>query len=180
MTGNFTYPADKYLLLGPVTKVHGLRGEIKIYCYSGQPENFSDYKEIVLVDGTGKLSTAYAVEKFRVQGKTVIVRLATITNREQAEKIVGSGVLFAKNLLPITDKDEYYWYQYEGKSVVDLNRQTIGRIVGLFNNGAQDILVVQSGEQEILIPFTKSIIAGETEEYVIIDPPMGLLELGDE
>ncbi len=180
MTENYSYPADDYLLLGPVTKVHGLRGEVKIFCYSGQPENFSGYKEVVLVDGKGNLSTGLTVEKFRVQGKTVIAQLASITSREQAEKIVGSGILLAKNLLPKTDKDEYYWYQYQGKIVVDLNGQTIGRIVSLFNNGAQDLLVVQSGEREILIPVTKSIIAGETVEHVIIDPPPGLLELTDE
>lgn len=180
MTENFSYPAHQYLLLGPVTKVHGLRGEVKIYCYSGQPENFSSYNEVVLVDGTGNLSPALGVEKFRIQGKAVIVRLAAITSREQAEKIVGNGVLLAKNLLPDTEEGEYYWYRYEGKCAADLNGQTIGRIVGLFNNGAQDILVVQAGKREILIPVTKSTIAGETEEQVIIDPPPGLLELGDE
>ena len=180
MTENFLYPADQYLLLGPVTKVHGLRGEVKIFCYSGQPDNFSGYREIVLVAKNGRLSTALAVEKFRVQGKTVIVQLASIASREQAEEIVGSGVLLAKSLLPTTDKDEYYCYQYEGKIVVDVDGQTIGKIVGLFHNGAQDILVVQSGQREILIPVTTSIIVGETEEQVIIDPPPGLLELGDD
>lgn len=179
MTENFTYPADQYVLLGPVAKVHGLRGEVKIFCYSGQPENFSRYKEIVLVDSRGNLSSALPVEKCRVQGKMVIALLGSITSREKAEKIVGRGVLLAKSLLPKAEKDEYYCYQYEGKLVVDLNGQGIGRVVGLFNNGAQDIMVVQSGDREILIPVVSGIIAGETEEQVIIDPPPGLLELGD-
>ncbi len=180
MTEIFPYPTDKYVLLGKVTRAHGLRGEVKIFSFSGQPENFSGYKEIILIDAAGKLSAALTVEKFRIQGKTVIVVLASITSRELAEKIEGSGVLIAKNLLPETEVGEYYWYQYEGKLVVDQDGQTIGRVTSLFNNGAQDILVVQSGEKEILIPITKSILVKETEERLIINPPPGLLDLAVE
>ncbi len=75
-----------------------------------------------------------------------------------------------KNLLPDTAEDEYYWYQYEGKLVIDQDGQTIGRVESLFNNGAQDIMVVKSGEEEILIPMTKSIIVQETAEALIVDP----------
>ncbi len=180
MTEIFPYPADKYVLLGKVTKVHGLRGEVKIFSFSGQPENFSGYKEIILADNSGNLSAALAVERFRIQGKTVIVQLASIKNREPAEAIVGKNVLLAKDLLPETDEDEYYWYQYEGKLVVDQSGQTIGRVASLFNNGAQDIMVVESGEKEILIPVTKNIIVDENDEQLIIDPPSGLLDLTDE
>lgn len=180
MTDYFPYPTDAYILLGKVTSAHGLRGEIKIFSYSGQPENFSGYKEIVLVDTAGNLSTALAVEKFRIQGRTVIAQLASINSRDLAEKIDGRGVLLAKDLLPETGEDEYYWYQYEGKLVLDQEGHSIGRVRSLFNNGAQDIMVVESGEKEILIPITKSIIVKETDEYLLVNPPPGLLDLTDE
>ena len=100
MTEIFPYPADKYVLLGKVTRAHGLRGDVKIFSFSGQPENFSGYQEIVLVDTAGTLSLPLAVENFRIQGKTVVVRLASINSRELAEKIEGKGVLLAKSRLP--------------------------------------------------------------------------------
>jgi 16S rRNA processing protein RimM len=180
MAKDFSYPADKYVLLGKVAKAHGLRGEVKIFSFSGQPENFSGYKEIVLVDTSGNLSSSLAVEKFRAHGKTAIVQLASINSRDRAEEIEGRGVLLAKNLLPDTADGEYYWYQYEGKLVLDQSGQTIGRVESLFSNGAQDIMVVKSGDKEILIPVTKSIIVGETAEELIINPPPGLLDLTNE
>jgi 16S rRNA processing protein RimM len=180
MVKDFSYPADKYVLLGKVTKAHGLQGEVKIFSFSGQPENFCGYKEIVLVDIAGNLSAPLTVEKFRVQGRTVIVQLASVTSRNLAEKIEGRGVLLAKNLLPDTTEDEYYWYQYEGKLVLDQSGQTIGRVESLFSNGAQDIMIVKSGEAEILIPITKSIIVRETAEELIVNPPPGLLDLTNE
>lgn len=180
MTEIFSFPTDEYVLLGKVTRAHGLHGDVKIFPYSGQPENFSGYKEVVLVDTAGHLSPPLAVEKVRTQGKTVVVRLASIKNRELAEKIEGKGVLLLKSLLPETAEDEYYWYQYEGKLVVDQSGLTIGRVTSLFNNGAQDIMVVQSGNREILIPVTKSIIVSETDEQLVVNPPPGLLDLADD
>jgi 16S rRNA processing protein RimM len=180
MADDYNYPTDKYVLLGKVTKAHGLRGEVKIFSFSGQPENFKGYKEISLVNYAGKLSTALAVEKFRVQGKTVIAQLATVKSRDRAEEIEGMGVLLAKELLPDSAKNEYYWYQYEGKKVFDQSGHTIGIVESLFNNGAQDIMVIKSGKEEILIPVTKSIIVSETAEQLIVNPPPGLLDLNNE
>jgi len=79
--------------------------------------------------------------------------------------------------LPAAGENEYYWHQYQDKLVVDLAGNTIGRVERLFNNGAQDILVIKSGKEEILIPITKSILVGETAENLIVNPPPGLLEL---
>ena len=174
------YPDDDFLLLGKVSKAHGLRGEVKVLAFSGQPENFKGYKELVLLESSEKLSPALVVEKTRIQGKTVIVKLASIESREQAEAIEGCGVLLAKTLLPATADNEYYWYQYQGKIVIDINGQTIGRVESLFNNGAQDILVINSGDDEILIPVTRNIIVEETATELIVDPPPGLLELSKE
>jgi len=177
MAEDFSYPADSYILLGKVTKAHGLRGEVKILCYSGQPENFYGYREIVLVCNSGQLSAVLAVKTIRIQGKTVIARLSTIDSRSRAEEIEGRGVLLAKDQLPDTAEGEYYWYQYQGKLVLDQGGRVIGRVSNLFNNGAQDILVIGSGQSEILIPVTREIIVKETAEALIVNPPPGLLDL---
>jgi len=177
MAENYDYPTDQYVLLGKIAKVHGLRGEVKIYSYSGEPKNFHGYQEIVLVDSGGGLTVPHKVLKVRVQGKMAIAQLSSVTTRNRAEDIVGHGVLIKKDRLPDTTEDEYYWYQYEGKLIEDLAGQTIGRVKSLFNNGAQDILVVTSGTGEILIPVTKSIIVQETADALIVDPPAGLLDL---
>ena len=40
--------------------------------------------------------------------------------------------------------------------------------------------MVSAGKREILIPMTRNIVVGETETTVIVDPPPGLLELGND
>lgn len=180
MAEDYSYPADEYLLLGKITKAQGLRGEVKIFLYSGQPENIADYTELVLVDKSGKLSSPLTILHSRAQGKAAIVQLASISTRNAAEDIDGMGVLLAKKHLPEIGENEYYWHQYQGKLVVDVDGHAIGRVAHLFTNGAQDILVIKVGKEEILIPVTKAIVVGETDETLIIKPPPGLVELNGE
>lgn len=174
---DFNYPDDEYLLLGKIAKAHGLRGEVKIFLFSGQPENLTDYRELVLVGKNGELSAPHEILKSRAQGKAAVVQLASIADRTQAEKIEGDGVLLARKHLPAISENEYYWHNYQDKLVVDLEGNTIGRVAHIFTNGAQDVLVVKTAEEEILIPITKSILVGETTERLIVNPPPGLIEL---
>ncbi|MBU1566003.1 MAG: ribosome maturation factor RimM [Proteobacteria bacterium] len=177
MTLDYVFPADEYLLLGKVTKAHGLHGELKIFLYSGQPENIAEYSEVLLIDRSGLISCPLAILKKRVQGKAVIVHLESIANRTQAEKVEDYGVLLARKHLAVIGEDEYYWHQYQDKLVVDLEGNTIGRVDHLFTNGAQDILVIKAGKEEILIPVTKSILVGESAGSLIVNPPPGLIEI---
>ncbi len=177
MTLDYVFPVDEYLLLGKIAKAHGLHGELKIFLYSGQPENIAEYDELLLVDRNGVISVPLAILKSRVQGKAVIIQLASIANRTQAEKVEDYGVLLARKNLAAIGDNEYYWHQYQDKLVVDLEGNIVGRVDHLFSNSAQDILVIKAGKEEILIPVTKDILVGEADGTLIVDPPPGLIEI---
>lgn len=177
MSEDYRYPEEQYVLLGKIVKAHGLHGEVKIFSFSGSPENFTGYGEVHLVDNAGKVSEPFKIVQCRSHSKLAIVQLDTINGRNSAEKLEGLGVLLAKDQLPEVREDEYYWHQYEGKIVVDRQGTTIGRVENIFATKAQDILVVMSGGTEILIPVTKEIIVGEEAGQLVIDPPPGLLEI---
>lgn len=177
MTKDFSFPTRDFLLLGKVAKAHGMQGEVKIFPYSGQPENICTYKELVLVDGNGNLATPQTVLNCRIQGKVAITRLSSINDRDKAEEIEGMGVLLARRQLPELDENEFYWHQYVGKIVKTMAGEIIGKIETIFPGGAQDIMVIKSGTKEILVPILKNIIVKERKEEIVIDPPPGLVEL---
>ena len=87
------------------------------------------------------------------------------------------GILLDKEDLPKTDEGELYWYQLDGLPVKTVEGRSLGRVVKIFSNGAQDILVVRDGSQEYLIPILDDIIIRHTDEEVIVAPPPGLLEI---
>ncbi|MCI5121286.1 MAG: hypothetical protein D3908_08895, partial [Candidatus Electrothrix sp. AUS4] len=78
--------------VGKVTKAHALRGEIKVYPFSGSPENMLRYKELFLQteDATSPLS--YQVERARIQKNSVLLQLKGCTDRNAAEKLVQAQV----------------------------------------------------------------------------------------
>ncbi|BCL60369.1 ribosome maturation factor RimM [Desulfomarina profundi] len=177
MTQEFSFPTQDFILLGKVVKAHGMRGEFKMVSFSGQPENLSAYKELILVDRKGTMSPALSVISTRNKGKMAIVHLESISDRTRAEYLEGMGVLLARKELPALKEDEFYWHEVIGKKVNDLTGVFVGTVGNIFSNGKQDILVIHDGENEILVPITRETIVAETGEAVTIDPPPGLLEL---
>ena len=175
----FQYPADTYLLVGRVEKAQGLRGEIFFQPYSRQPENFRAYPEISLVDAAGNCSESIAIRHLRKHKDGLIVELAGITTRTQAEQIIGRGIVVKKSVLPVLEDGEYYWHQLIGLEVVCTDGRSIGVVASLFSNGSHDIAVVQQGKNEFFIPMVRGIFVEQNTERVVIDPPEGLLDLND-
>jgi 16S rRNA processing protein RimM len=177
MADEFVYPVDRYLLIGKIIKPHGIRGALKIYSYSEQPENMLRYKELVIVDKNGQRTNSLGVKKCCIQGKTAIVTLASIDNRNKAEELQGNGVLLDKKDLPKTRNDEFYWFQLHGLSVETKSGKQLGKVIRIFSNGAQDIMIIGNHHQEYMVPILKEIIVAQDQEKITIAPPPGLLEI---
>ncbi len=173
-------PGAQYLLVGRVSKPHGIRGELKIVCFSGDPAGFIKYKRLVLTSDNNEPLGTYSVTRSRVQGEQVVVQLAGIDDRNGAEDIAGSHVwLDKKDLLPLA-LDEYYWHEMEGTLVVTDTGRQLGRVASIFNTGVHDILVVK-GDGEYLIPIDKDVIVDHDKEKGILTVSLlpGLLEMNE-
>ena len=81
--------------------------------------------------------------------------LENITDRDQVLALIGSELAIKKTQLKPAGKDEFYWSDLIGLTVVNLDEQVLGQVDSLLETGANDILVVQDKQQKIerLIPF---------------------------
>ena len=164
--------------LGRVVGVHGLKGMVRVG-ESGRsadfdPQTFADLGEI-LVGG----------ERFRVvkasRGRGhVLVRLAGVESRDQAETLVGREVMGEAQRFPELPPGEYYWFQILGLPVVQADDGAVlGVLTEIWPTGAHDIYVVRQGNREVLLPAVEGVIqeidlkAGR----VLVRPPEGLLDL---
>lgn len=177
MMRKYSFPEEQFLHIGSVTKAQGLNGEVAIAPLSGQPESFEAYTTLVLVDDSGTLSPELAVEKLRIHKGKAIVKFDRVGDRTFAENIVGMGVLLARKDLPPSEDDEYYWHEITGLTVITTAGRYVGKVVSLFSNGAQDIMVISDNNQEYLVPFTDEIVLEQNDDEMIIQPPPGLLEI---
>lgn len=174
----FSYPEEAYLLIGEVIKAQGLRGELKLACYSGQPENLSRYRRLALVGGNAA-PRMFALEGSRAKDKAAIVRLQGVADRDQAEFFVGYGVLVPREDLPPPGDGEFYWQDLIGRRVEDTAGRAIGTVSQLFSNGSHDTMVIVDAGREFLVPAVSGILVAIREDAIIIDPPPGLLEINE-
>ncbi len=177
MADVFTFPEEQFLLVGKITKPHGLKGEVKVFAYSGDSALLVQHPRTVLVDSDGRLSPERVVERSRVQGRLAILKLGGIDSRDEAQRLQGAGMLIYKVDLPAAEDDEYYWYRLYDLPVKTDEGRYLGCVDSIFSNGAQDIMIVRDGQSEYLIPLIDSVIKEQTEEGVVITPPPGLLEI---
>lgn len=177
MTSSYCYPEEAYVLIGEVIKVHGLRGELKVACYSGQPENIAHYRRVALIGKGETIPRDFALEGSRIREKAAIIRLAGLSDRNQAELFVGHGILVRREDLPSLADNEFYWRDIAGRRVLDAEGRDLGTVSHLFSNGSQDVMVVTSDRNEYLVPVVANIVVAIREDAIIIDPPPGLLDI---
>ena len=171
---------DDLVMIGEIVKPHGIRGEVKVFPYSGRPENFKHYERIVLLPARTESGTdIYKVIKSRVQGKLAILKLEGVNSREASQALKKSTVWLKKDDFQKLEPDEYYWHQLENFQVITESGRVLGKVTGLFTTPAHDIMVVTGQGHEYMIPVKADIISNidEREGKITISPPVGLLDI---
>ena len=145
--------AEDKVLLGRITGVHGLKGEVKIAAYTGEPEDIAAYGPLTSADG----ARCFHISAVRsVKGGTIIAVLRGVSNRDEAEKLRGTELYVSRAALPPPESDdEYYHSDLIGLNAVSPAGETIGKVIAVHNFGAGDLLEVRfEGERQAqLIPF---------------------------
>lgn len=151
---------DKPVVLGRISGVFGVKGWVRIHSHTDPREAILGYRDW-LIEHSGDWKAIEVAEGKR-HGKTVIVRLAGVEDRDAAAEFVNALVGVQRSSLPATGEDEYYWSDLEGLQVVHRDGNVLGRVAYLLETGANDVLVVQ-GDREILIPFVNDDVIEDVD-----------------
>ena len=147
--------------MGRVTAPFGIKGWVKIYALTAQLGNLLDYPVWWL--GREGDWREMRVAAAKVHGNTLVAQLAGIEDREAAVALKGLEVAVPREQLPGAAENEFYWADLIGLRVVNTEQHEFGRVVRVMQTGANDVLVVASGngnERETLIPFIAGAIKG--------------------
>jgi 16S rRNA processing protein RimM len=149
-------PGANPVVLGRITGPFGVRGWLKIHSFTDPRDAILGYPGWMIGRGGGW--EAVDVVEGRPHGKTLIVRLDGVGDRETAAGYVNAEVAVDRGELPETGEGEYYWADLEGLTVEGLDGRVIGKVAYLLETGANDVLVVRGGGKEVLIPFVKGSV----------------------
>src|SRR5262245_26009499 len=134
-------PELRYLAVGKVVRAHGVHGEISISVLTDFPERFETTEWLYM--GNEFEASPYRLEKYRWHKQNILLTLAGITDRTQAEQLRGRYVQVPiEQAVPLPEGD-YYHFQLVGLNVVTTDDQFLGTISEILETGANDVYVVQ-------------------------------------
>lgn len=149
---------DAYLLMGRILGPHGISGELKVKIYSGDSSNLCNGKKIFLNHKKNNDFMVFNIRQVRGSLKKVILSLKKVDDREHASALTGMDIWMAKKDLRHPDKDEFYWHQLIGMTVMTSEGNIIGTLEQIIETGANDVYVVKQGRDEYLIPALKDVV----------------------
>lgn len=141
---------NSYIAVGKVVGVFGHQGWLKVLVYSGKIDRFEQVKIVYLQSETGM--NGMVISGSRYHGNSLQLKIKGIDNPESAKLIKGRELYLPEDQQVKLPVDHYFIHDLIGLKVTDIEKGYIGNVVDVWSGGASDILVIQSGEKEILIP----------------------------
>jgi 16S rRNA processing protein RimM len=160
------------ILLGRIVAAHGIRGDVLVRTYTDAPEAIGSYGPLVDADGRG----AFKLRVFRVTAKGVVAHIAGVDDRNGAEALAGTDLYVARAQLPAAEHGAFYHADLIGLAATAPDGSEIGRIVGVHNFGAGDLIEVALGgsRRTELVPFTEQFVPeiDLARRVVVVELPM--------
>lgn len=158
---------------------HGIRGEVRVKTFTGDPLALGDYGPLQAADG--RLFTVAAI---RPAKNVVVVRFKEVSSREAAEAVTGIELFVERSALPDDlEDDEFYHADLVGLAVRDETGATIGKVIAVQNFGGGDIVeIAVAGRGTVMVPFTMAAIpqVAVREGFIGVDTAAaGLLDDDD-
>ncbi|WP_246167807.1 ribosome maturation factor RimM [Propionivibrio limicola] len=149
------------VVLGKVVAPYGLRGAVKVFPFADDAPSWAKLP-YWWVGSDEASSSEWQIKQLascKVSGGVVVAQFEDVSDRNAAEAMQGRLVGVSRSELPKTGKDEYYWGDLIGLDVVNTQNQSLGKVLGLIETPANDVLRVGVDEgKERLLPFVATVV----------------------
>lgn len=144
------------VLLGRICGPHGIRGNVVIETYTGEPKDIAAYGPLQTEDGARQLDVSIV----RITPKGVIAHVEGVGDRNNAEALKGLKLYVDRDRLPVARTGEFYQTDLVGLKAEDPSGNHIGIIAAVQNYGAGDLLEIRlEGKRRTeLVPFADAFV----------------------
>ncbi len=159
------------ILLGRIGAAHGIKGEVKIASFTGEPLAIAGYGPLT----TDRPGLTIEIAAARASGTGVIARIKGVTDRTGVEKLNGVELYIDRAALPAADQDDFYHADLIGLEARLVGGPVIGRVSAMLDYGAGDLIEVRApGGDTFLYPFTRAVVpeVHVAQGFLVIDPPL--------
>jgi 16S rRNA processing protein RimM len=174
-------PARTQLRVGRLLKAHGLKGAIKLELYTDEPERrFTPGAEFSLqVPASSPWhGRSLTLKQVHWYNGSPVAFFDGVDDRTAAEGLI-KAILWVEQAtaeLPVED-DAWYDHQLVGLTALR-DGVKVGVVAQVLHLPAQDLLGIETGSGEVLVPFVKAIVPSVdlAAGTLALTPPAGLFE----
>ncbi|MDP1558588.1 MAG: ribosome maturation factor RimM [Nitrosomonas sp.] len=159
------------VVMGHIIGPFGVQGLVKISPYTEHIDGLLGYSTWWLGKGDGQWREM-EVTNGHVNGNTLTVKLSKCADRTEAVQFKGMQIAIPRSQLQNLSEngdDGYYWADLIGTTIINLQGEVLGKVTGLLETGANDVLQVQKpNDRERLIPYIDHVITEVDLKSLII------------
>ena len=164
-----------YVLIGKIVGIHGIKGTNKFKSYAESLSVFNPGRSIIVYDNRNR-KINLELNWVKSHTGTPLISFKGVTDRDQAEALIGAEMFIPQTELPELDDDTYYWFELIGIEVYTTEDEYLGRIASILPTGSNDVYVVKDENKEIMVPALESVVIDIDLEHkrMRVDLPEGL------
>ena len=148
---------EQLLQVGVISSTHGVRGEVKVFPTTDDPQRFKSLKNVIL--DTGKEQIPLEIQGVKFFKQFVILKFKGIDNINDIEKYKRCSLYVTREHAVALEEDEYFIADMIGMEVCTEDGNIFGTLKDVIETGANDVYVIENAEHgEVLVPAIKECI----------------------
>ena len=168
---------EQFLRVGVISSTHGIRGEVKVYPTTDDPERFLELDEVIL--DTGREHKILKIEGVKFFKNQVILKFKGYDNINDIEKYLKKDLLVDREHAVELGENENFIADLIDMEVVTDEGKVLGTLSDVIETGANDVYAVKTPEgKEILLPAIRDCIldVNVDEKRMTVHVMEGLLD----
>jgi 16S rRNA processing protein RimM len=145
----------KRICVARIGAAHGVRGEVRLFSFTNEPDAVRHYGPFVTADGR-----TIEIAALRPAKDCFVARLKGVDDRNAAERLRNVELFVSRESLPAAEADEFYHADLIGLAVVDRGGRALGTVIAMHNFGAGDIIEValDGRRSTVMLPFSEAVV----------------------
>lgn len=168
---------DTRVCLGAIAGAHGVRGDVRIKTFTGDPMDVGAYGALTTEDGGRR----FEIANVRLNKDQVVATLKGVTTREDAQALKGTRLYVERASLPdLEEEDTWYHADLIGLEARGADGALIGKVAAIYDFGAGDLIEIalEGSGKLVMVPFTAETVPEVDPDAgrLTLIPPEGLIE----
>jgi 16S rRNA processing protein RimM len=173
-------PEPRFVSIARIIKSRGNRGEVVAETLTDFPERFEALrtKEVAL-QRENELPLRLVLESYWFHKNRIILKFKSVNSIAEAAALRGYELKVPRDQAVALPNGSYYQFDLLGCTVTDQQGRAYGQVTEVLEMGSNYLLKVESGKQEILVPFVDEMLVriDIKAKELVFSLPEGLVDL---